>query len=119
MKLADSAAAARPVDSGRSARCAPRCALRSTRRLGKFLGNFAQKLRRAFFGFRRDLFFHETLHPREFFVNSLPKVFEVVDALNAREFFVNAFAKLLEFVHGWGVLGKYAALRRTAATSVL
>src|SRR6266850_2365577 len=89
------------------------------RRLGKFFGYFAQKLRRALFGFWRDLFLHETLDPRELFVNALPKIFEVVDALYARELFVDAFAELLEFVHGWSVLGKFAALRRTAATSVL
>ncbi len=40
-------------------------------------------------------------------------------SMRSRELLVDAFAELLEFVHGWGVLGKFAALRRTAATSVL
>lgn len=70
-----------------------------SRRLAELLGNFAQKLRRALFRFRRNLFFHKTFHPREFFVNALPEFLEVIDALEPCDFVVDAFAELFESVH--------------------
>src|SRR5260370_25336710 len=69
------------------------------RSLGKFFRNLAQKLGGAFFRFRRDFFLYKTLHAVEFFVNSLAKILEILDALEPREFFINALAELLEFVH--------------------
>ena len=69
------------------------------RRFGKLFGNLAQKLRRTLFRFRRDLLLDKTLHAREFFVNSLPEIFEVFYALNSRELFVDALAKLFEFIY--------------------
>src|SRR5260370_4094599 len=70
------------------------------RGLAELFGNFAQELHRALFRFRGDFFLDKTLHAREFFVNTFPKVFEVFDALNPRELFVDALAELFEFIHG-------------------
>src|SRR5882762_1562462 len=101
MKMADSAEAARPgtlvvlcIASG-IARFDPR------HRLGELFGNLAQKSGRTLFRFRRNLFLYKTLHALEFLVNSLSKVFEVLNALNPRELFVDALAELFEFVHKW------------------
>src|SRR5438445_571726 len=68
-------------------------------RLGELFGNLTQKLRRSLFRFGRDILFYKTLHAREFFVNSLAKIFEVSDALKPPEFFVDALAEIFEFVH--------------------
>src|SRR5713226_5482754 len=116
MKMADSA---RPEHADRSAHCAWHCVLRSTPPLGELFRNFAQKLRRTFFRFRRGFLLHKTLHAREFFVNAFSKVFKVFDALYPRELFVDAPAKLFEFVHACLVPGKIAVPGRTAATWVL
>src|SRR5260370_3758223 len=69
------------------------------RSLGKFFRNLAQKLGGAFFRFRRDFFLYKTLHAVEFFVNSLAKILEILDALEPREFFIDTLAELFEFVH--------------------
>src|SRR5882762_1579008 len=90
-----------------------------SRRLGGLCGNLKQKLRRTPFCFRCDFFLDKTPHAREFFVNSLAKIFEVLDALNPRELFVDALAELFEFVHKCQILGKIATERRSAATWVL
>src|SRR5258708_4070193 len=86
---------------------------------GELFRNFAQELRRAFFRFRRNLFFYKTLHARELFVDAPAKVFKVFHVLKARKLFVNALAELFEFVHDWWVLAKIFAQRRSAATWVL
>src|SRR2546421_7168893 len=75
-------------------------------RLGELFGNLTQKLRRSLFRFGRDILFYKTLHAREFFVNSLAKIFEVSDALKPPEFFVDALAEIFEFVHKYQVLAK-------------
>jgi hypothetical protein len=69
-------------------------------RFAELLRNFAQKLRGALFRFRRGIFFHKALHPPQFFVNALPELFEIVDALKPRDFLIDAFAELFESVHG-------------------
>jgi len=80
MKMADSR---RLRAGGRWSFCALRAALRASihARLGELFGNLAQKLGRTLFRFRRNLFLYKTLHAREFLVNSLSKVFEVLNAL--------------------------------------
>jgi hypothetical protein len=54
----------------------PRFQLR--RGFGEFLRNFAQKLRRAPLGFRRNLFFHKTPDARELFIEAAAELFEFV-----------------------------------------
>jgi hypothetical protein len=44
----------------------------------EFLGNFAEKLRRAALGFRRDFFFNKTSQARELFVEAVADFFESV-----------------------------------------
>src|SRR6266436_8295016 len=61
-------------------------------------GGFCE-LRGAFFRFRRDFFFYKAFQAVEFFVNSLAKILEILDALEPREFFIDTLAVLLEFVH--------------------
>ena len=74
------------------------------RRFGELFGNFAQKLRRTLFRFRRDLLLDETLHAIEFFVDAPAKILEILDTLKPRELFVDALAELFELVHKCQIL---------------
>src|SRR5206468_1212043 len=85
----------------------------------EFFGNYTQKLRCAFFRFRRNFLRHKTLHAREFLVHTPAKIFEVLDSLEPRELFVDALSELLEFVHRRQIPAKIGVQRRTAATWVL
>src|SRR2546428_207571 len=69
--------------------------------LAELFGNFPQKLRCALFRLRRHFFFHESLHPRKFFVHALSKIFEIVHTFKPRDFFVDASPEFFESAHGF------------------
>lgn len=69
------------------------------RRFLQFLGNFAQKLRRPLFCFRRDFFLDEAFHALQFFIHVFSEALKIIDSLQTGNLLINLAAKFFEGVH--------------------